>query len=61
MEAHVKNINKIVDDISTNLINRSFNADTDSTLTQDRTIERFDYVVPDSLSYIAHIGYLPTS
>ena len=61
MEAHIKNINKIVDDIKVNLTNKIFNTDTNSTLTQLRAIERFDYIVHNSITYISHICYLPIS
>ena len=61
MEAHIKNITKVVDDLKVTLLNRTFNDDTDSTLTQQRTIERYQYVVSNSVSYIAHIGYMPLS
>lgn len=59
MAAHVKNIKKIVDDISLYQSNLTYNhSDSNSTLTQLRAIDRKKYIVENSVSYISHVGFV---
>lgn len=61
MAPHVSNLKKIVDDLTLNLTNKAFNADSNNTLTQTRASDRYSYIRAGSISYISHIGFLPMS
>ena len=57
MTAHVVAITKMVDDLIMFNTNMAFNADSNSTLTQERSVDRYSYIKDGSVSYISHIGF----
>jgi aminopeptidase N len=61
MESHVANLGKLVDDLRLQAGNYAFNSDSDLTLTQTRAMQRASYIRAGSISYVAHIGFLPLS
>ena len=61
MAPHVTNLRKIVDDLTQNLTNKAFNADSNNTLTQSRASTRYSYIRAGSITYASHIGFVAMS
>jgi hypothetical protein len=61
MAPHVTNLRKIVDDLTLNLVNQSFNADSNNTLTQTRASNRYSYIRAGSITYVSHIAFVAMS
>jgi len=59
MEPHVTNLRKIVDDLTLNLVNNAFNADSNNTLSQTRASNRYSYIRTGSITYVSHIAFVP--
>ena len=57
MTPHVTNLKKIIDELNYKIVNNTFNADSNLTLTQIRAQQRSDYVVKGSIKYNSHLGY----
>jgi len=58
MEPHVTNLRKIVDDLTLNLVNNAFNADSNNTLSQTRASNRYSYIRTGSITYVSHIAFV---
>ena len=56
--AHVENMRKIVDDLTLYQRNKTFNADSNKTLSQERAIDRWSWIRGGSVSYTVHIGFV---
>ena len=61
LDEHVKNLNKVIDDLVLRASNITANIGTNNCLTQMRAIDRFQYIQPSSLRYNYHITYIKGS
>ncbi len=57
MKEHVKNIRKLVDDLTQRIKNSQFNADIDTALSLQRAIFRESYISKGSITYNYHIAF----
>lgn len=56
--AHVNNMMKIVDDLTLYLKNQRINIDSNYTLTQQRSTDRWSWIREGSVTYTIHIGFV---
>ena len=57
LDEHIKNLNKIVDDLTLKGSNMSANIGTNNSLTQVRAIDRLQYIETNSVLYNYHLTY----
>jgi hypothetical protein len=58
MEQHIRNLKKIIDDLTLRIQNVVFNADTNLALSQARAMHRYSYIDPSSVKYTFHIAFV---